>query len=130
MEYPTDAAEKMRLWLQTDLRTAMKQRRQQDVATLRCLIAALDNAGAVRVEPAQRDYRRTEGQSQYVATGSGDGPTEVPRKSLSDADVDHLLREEYEARRNAADQLESVGKPAELLRSEAALVARYIRPCA
>ena len=42
-----DLAETMRARLQVDLRSAMKRRDALEVSTLRCLIGALDNAGAV-----------------------------------------------------------------------------------
>ena len=46
-----DAAADLRQRLQSDLRAAMKARAGRDVAVLRQLIAAIDNAGAVPVRP-------------------------------------------------------------------------------
>jgi len=123
-----DAAEAIRARLQADLRTAMKQRRRHETATLRCLIAALDNAGAVQVPAAKRDYSQHEGRSEHVATGNGDGPTEVPRRRLSEDDVQRLLHNEHEERLAAAVEFERLGKPAEDLRAQAAIIAGYLRP--
>lgn len=106
-----DPAEDMRSRLQADLRAALKARAAPDVAVLRVLIAAIDNAGAVLLEP-----------------GVGAGQTEVERRRLSQADVRALLRREQAALEGAADELVRVGRPAEAERSrrEAAIAGRYL----
>ncbi len=90
-----DAAEAMRQRLQTDLRSAMKQRALSDVAILRVLIAAIDNAGAMPMPP------------KYVVTG------EVERLRLDAGDVQAILGREYEALRVAADEFVRLGRPIE-----------------
>ena len=107
----TDAAEALRERLQFDLRSAMKARRTGDVAVLRQLIAAIDNAGAVPL-PAR---------PQAV-------PREVERRHLGSEDVQALLRRESEMRRQAAEELERLGRrgEAQTARSEMAIVGRYL----
>jgi uncharacterized protein YqeY len=88
-----DAAEAMRQRLQADLRVAMKQRLSFDVAALRVLIAALDNAEAVplssKSEPRQ---------------------FEVERRRLRARDVQGVLQAEYDARRTAASEFDRLGR--------------------
>lgn len=107
----TDAAEAMRQRLQLDLRAALKARQAGDVAVLRQLIAAIDNAGAVALPaPAQP------------------APYEAERRHLGSEDIQGLLRREYDVRRQAADELERLGRTAEAqtAMSEMAIVRRYL----
>jgi hypothetical protein len=123
-----DAAEAMRLRLRADLRIAMKQRRRQETTALRIVIAALDNAEAVPIVAMPRDYRRAKGRSDYVVTGDADGPTEVTRRLLSETDVQRVIRDEYQAMRDAAEQRERVGQSANDLYSQADIIGRYVHP--
>jgi uncharacterized protein YqeY len=108
MSDETDFAETMRARLQADLRDAMKRRETVAVSTLRCLIAAIDNAGAV-------DAREVVG-----------GATEVARRVLTASDVDAVLRREWEARETAAATLERHGRDAGAPRAEMSVAARYL----
>jgi uncharacterized protein YqeY len=125
MSEDTDFAETMRARLQTDLRDAMKRRETVAVSTLRCLIAAIDNAGAVAPPeedaPARRDWSKG---SHHVITSAG--PTEVARRTLTADDVDALLRREWQARATAAATLERHGRDAAAPRAEMSIVARYL----
>lgn len=107
-----DAAERLRQRLQADLRVALKARNALEVADLRHLIAALDNAGAAPL-PAP----------------SESGPTEVERRRLDDDDAKAILRREHENSRNAAAELARLGRTGEAKRAEASLavIDRYLR---
>jgi hypothetical protein len=107
-----DAAADLRQRLQSDLRAAMKARARRDVAVLRQLIAAIDNAGAVPVPP------KTELNQ-----------CEVERRSLGIDDIRALLQHEFDLRRRAADEFSSLGRTveAESAKFEIDVVARYMR---
>ena len=100
--------------LREELKTAMRDKRADEVAVLRKLIAALDNAEAVP----------TEG---YRPRALGDPGGEVARRELDKAEVDALLVNEIAERRSAVEELERRGRPNEaaLLAREAELIARY-----
>src|SRR5579863_6138600 len=106
-----DAAEAMRQKLQTDLRAAIKGRQALDVAVLRGLIAAIDNAGAVPL-PAKSE------PPQY----------EVERRHLDSVDVQAILRREYEAHQAAASEFARLGRSVESEQANfaAAIVNRYL----
>jgi uncharacterized protein YqeY len=115
MAPPTaDPVASLRARLATDLRAAMKARAAPSVTTLRCLVAALDNAGAVEQTHAPVP----------VFGRSGD----VPRKSLTQDELVTLLRHEIAARRAAAVEYQRLGRPddAARLQAELILIARYL----
>jgi uncharacterized protein YqeY len=107
MSEDADFAETMRARLQADLRDAMKRRDAAAISTLRCLIAAIDNAGAVEAREAG-------------------GATEVARRVLTARDVGAVLRREWEARETAAATLERHGRDAGAPRGEMSIVANYL----
>lgn len=106
----TDAAEAMRQRLQSDLRSAMKARTVREVAVLRQLIAAIDNAGAVSLPPKTEPIQ-----------------CEVERRSLGSDDIQALLQREFDLRRHAADEFSSLGRTveAETAKFEMDVVRRY-----
>jgi uncharacterized protein len=106
-----DAAEIVRQRLQADLRSAMKGRLALEVAVLRTLIAAIDNAGAVALPPQQAPNQ-----------------SEVERRRLGLGDVEAILFREYETRRTAAIELVRLGLAVESERArlEMAVVSRYL----
>ena len=122
---PTDI---MRTRLQADLRLAMKRRDGVETGVLRCLIAALDNAGAIVVTPPVGPA--TFAGSEHVATGLAWGSAEAVRRALSAEEVDAVIEGETAARRDAADEFDLRGRPAEAgqARAEAAIAARYRAP--
>jgi uncharacterized protein YqeY len=125
MSTPTpDPTEGMRSRMQADLRAAMKTREALETSVLRCLIAALDNAGAIRPEPTTGAARFA--GSEHVATGQAWGSAEATRRCLSAAQVDALIAREVATRREAAEELERCGRPhqAEEARAEMAIAAR------
>ena len=106
-----DAAEIVRQRLQADLRLAMKGRLALEVAVLRVLIAAIDNAGAVALSPTGAPRQ-----------------SEVERRRLGFGDVQAILLREYETRRRAASELSRLGRVVESERAslEMAVVSRYL----
>src|SRR4051794_34123159 len=97
----SDPAEIIKARLRADLLTAMRARAPVEVALLRALVAALDNAQAIEV--GARRHR-------YVELKFGDRTAEVPRRELTQADVESLLVREIQERRDAAAQLGEVGQ--------------------
>jgi uncharacterized protein YqeY len=111
----SDAAELMRARLRRDLLAAMKSRDSIATATLRCLIAALDNASAVPMSVLHVP----------VLGRSGD----VPRKILSATECEGILDREAHTRCVAATEYERLGRHEEAarLRAEFAVIERYVR---
>jgi uncharacterized protein YqeY len=106
-----DAAEAMRQRLQADLRLAMKGRMAFDVAVLRVLIAAIDNAGSVPLSSKSESRQH-----------------EVARRRLGPSDVQAILLREYEARQKAASELARLGRSLESKQAarEMVVVRRYL----
>ena len=109
--HKTDAAASMRQRLQLDLRYAIKTRAVREVAALRQLIAAIDNAGAVPLPPKTEPTRG-----------------EVERRFLESDDIQALLQREFNLRRNAVDEFSRLGRTAEAetAKFELDVVARYL----
>jgi uncharacterized protein YqeY len=108
---PADA---LRARLAVQLRVAMKARDQITVATLRSVLSALDNAGAV-----------AETRAHVPVVGlSGD----VPRKDLTAQDIDRLLAAETTEREIAAADYQRRGleDAAARLRAEIAIIVRIV----
>ncbi len=106
-----DAAEVARMRLQADLRAAIKSRDALQKAVLRCLIAAIDNAGAAPIAPRSQPVQH-----------------EVERRRLDHAEVQALLRNEHDTRLGAANEFSRLGLDAEAkgARLEATIVGRYL----
>jgi uncharacterized protein YqeY len=104
-----DAVQPLRARLSADLLTAMKARDKVGVDTLRCLLAALDNAGA-------------QDPNAFAAS------TEVLRKSLTQSELDALMKAEVTSRRTAVIDYERAGRhqDAARLRAELILLSRYV----
>jgi uncharacterized protein len=104
-----DAVQPLRVRLSADLLTAMKARDKPSIDTLRCLLAVLDNAGA---------------QDPKLFGTS----TEVPRKALTQNELQTLMKAEVTSRRTAVLEYERGGRhqDAARLRGELALISRYI----
>lgn len=90
----------------------MKGRAGRDVAVLRQLIAAIDNAGAVPIPPKTEPVQ-----------------TEVERRFLGRGDVQALLQREFDIRRRAADEFNRLGLTveAESAKFEMEVVSRYLQ---
>ena len=100
--------------LKADLRTAMKARQSITVATIRMMLSAIDNAGAV---PLSASTGPTVGRSN-----------DVPRRELSERQKWELLQAEAENRRSTIREYERLGrhKEAEQLRAEVAVFTHYL----
>jgi len=70
----------------------------ETVRTLRCVMAAIDNAGAVSLEEVRRAAPST---------------TETPRKSLSEQEIAEILQAEIAARRRVAEEYARLGNAAQ-----------------
>jgi uncharacterized protein YqeY len=105
----TDSVQALRALLSADLRTAMKERDRAAIDTLRCLLAVLDNAGA---------------QDPKVFGASA----EVPRKTLTQNELQALMKAEVTSRSTAIIDYERAGRhrDAARLRAELILLSRYV----
>lgn len=111
----SDLEQRLRLRLTLDLHAALKSRNSTRVSALRSLLAALDNAQAIPL-------------AELPARSPLCGATaEVPRKTLSDAQLVALFAAELDERRTAAMMLEKHGshEEAERLRAELAVLDDY-----
>jgi len=111
----SDLEQRLRTRLAQDLRTALKSRETTRITALRSMLAALDNAQAVPL---------AELPAVHALHG---GIGEVPRKTLSDAELVALFAAELDERRAAAVMLEKHGcqDEAERLRAELEVLADY-----
>ncbi|WP_433300452.1 GatB/YqeY domain-containing protein [Actinoplanes sp. CA-030573] len=110
--------------LRAALPAAMKSRDRAATAALRATLAAIDNAEAV--VPA-------DGASRGLAieeAPTGVGAAEVERRTLSEEEIERIVRAELADRETAADQYERAGHPdrAEQLRSEVRALAAHLPP--
>lgn len=113
------AAQAIREALRADLKTAMVERRREDVALIRTLIAAIDNAEAVAL-PA--------GAKPADSATFASGGAEAQRLVLSAGDIAGILKAEVASRLTAATQIRAGGGAAQAdqLDREAAQVAAYL----
>lgn len=102
----------MRERLRADLLAARKRQDHVEVAAIRSLLSALANAEAVPVPVSS--YRVVEGRA------------DVPRRVLTAAEVEAVVRAEVEERRHAADEYAGRGVETAGLRAEAAVLERYL----
>lgn len=100
--------------LKADLLSAMKARQSIAVATLRSMVGAIDNAGAVEHDT-----------TIVPLVGRS---ADVPRRELTEAQVRAILQGEADERRSAQVKYERLGKnmEAERLRAELEVFARYL----
>jgi uncharacterized protein YqeY len=104
----------LREQIKADLPAAMRERQTIVVATLRSLMAAIDNAGAVE-----------QGAPSGPIVGR---PADVPRKTLSAQDVRKIVQAEADERSGAIATYERLGKTtdANRLREELTVISRYL----
>ena len=100
------------------LSRALKSRDAISVSALRSALGAIGNAEAPdagTVSPA------TTSSPDFAGTAAGLGAGETPRRRLSDAQVDQIVRTEISERQAAAREYEQTGHPdrADRLRHEA-----------
>jgi uncharacterized protein YqeY len=115
------AARAMKLRLRDDLRAAMADRRTAEVAVLRTLLGAIDQAEAVAAVAQGREY---------ASLKFGDPSVEVPRKRLSAKDVRVVVRRERDDLRSAADEYARLEQTdaAAALALKADILGRYLEP--
>jgi uncharacterized protein len=113
-----DAAPAMTARIRADLKAAMLARKPAVAAVLRTLIATIDNAQAVPLDPADKAPDR-------LAFGAA---REVARTPLGDADLRTIITQEIAEREAAARAMAASGYPAraDQLRAEAAMIAHYL----
>jgi uncharacterized protein len=114
----------MRERLSQALREALKGRDTIAVSALRSALSAIANAEAVDA-PAVRLSG-----SQFVVGGVSGLGGDVPRRSVSDADVDTIVRAEIDERLRAADEYDRADRPeqADRLRREAGVLTDLVAP--
>ncbi len=125
----SDPAGDLRARLRGDLREAMKARDAVTTGLVRRLIALIDNAEAVALTPAQAaPVSLTSGASEWVATGAAFGAADVPRKTLSAADLSALFLAESETIAATAAEMDRVDRPDEaaIAHAELAVLKRYV----
>lgn len=119
-------ADVLRTRLRTDLRAAIKAQRRDEMAALRTLIGAIDNAESIEeASPAPP------GSSEHVAGAvRGLGTADAARRSLSEHDLQRIIEAELWERDAQAERLVLLGRAddASRLRAEAAVIARYQSP--
>jgi uncharacterized protein YqeY len=121
-----NAATFMKSRLRADLVAAMRSRRTRDVAVIRELVAAIDNAEAPACAASTGP-----GTAAAAAAGRhefGSGSAEVERLTLSADEVRALLVNEIKKRERAASEFERLGEVerAEGLRAEVLIAKRYV----
>jgi len=108
--------EEIKLKLSLDLKNALKQKDTIAVKTIRSLMSAIDNAGAVEVETPS-----TMPMAGGIAGATdGLGSSEVPRKELSDEDMRQIIEEEIGEINTTIELLENHSHPqvAELIKQK------------
>ena len=115
----TDPVNAFQAQLKADLKTAMIRRNPDDVAALRALLAAIDNAQAVPGEEPGS------GQAQRKF---GDGSAEVPRRTIGINELNDLLESEIAMRRAAFEVYQAAGHPGRASQAsrEAEIIRRYV----
>ena len=119
-------AEILRTLLRRDLRAAMKAQHRDEMAALRSLIAAVDNAESVEdLAPAAP----TSG-APVAGAVPGLGAADVARRELSERDVERIIEAEFWERDAQAERFERLGRAGDALRLrvEAEVISRYLDP--
>jgi uncharacterized protein YqeY len=114
----------IRTELRTGLAEAIRRRDLVAIRVLRTTIAAIDNAEAPPLDPADLTGVSIERSPSYV------GAREVPRLELAAAEVRALVESEIDERLDAASGYEQAGRRqrADDLRAEAAVLRGFLRP--
>jgi uncharacterized protein YqeY len=106
----------IRKQIEADLKAALKNRRMDNVTTLRTILGEIANAEAVEVDT---DFVPMSGHSK-----------DVPRKVLTEEDIRRILEEEAEHHRAAISEFESVRRwdAVERLQAGLDLITGYLAP--
>jgi uncharacterized protein YqeY len=120
----------LRARLSAALKVSMRARDQVAVAALRSALGAIGNAEAVPAD--QHAPKAAPGQDgpHFAGATAGLGAAETPRRVLSPADLNAIMRAEISERTQAADQYAASGftDQAERLRREAAVLTSVLLP--
>lgn len=84
--------EKIKEKLSADLKNAMKERDVIAIKTIRSLISEIDNAGAVIIKEPK--IMPMSGGIAWATDGIGS--SEVPRRELSEKEIEQIIRREIE----------------------------------
>jgi uncharacterized protein YqeY len=116
------APEPLRQRLRAALPTALRARDKAALAVLRSALAAIENAEAVE-QPAVPG-----GSLALEHTAVGVGAAEAPRRELTEADVERIVRAELAEREAAAQAYDEAGQPAqaEQLRTGIRALSAYL----
>lgn len=114
-----DTVETLQSRLRAGLKTAMLERRDVEVRTLRSLLAAIDDAQAVPVDDRH---------DKYVVRAFGSVGVEVPRLELGSDTLKVLLTHERDERMASARQMMTLGQSDRALafRQEADIIERFL----
>lgn len=110
----------LRARLREALLTAMKSRDRVALGALRPTLAAIDNAEAVEADSGQG--------LAIEQTPVGVGAADVARRTLTEAEVEQIVRDEATAREDAARDYDAAGSTerAERLRAEARVLSEVL----
>jgi glutamyl-tRNA synthetase len=116
----------MRDRLRSDLTAALKARDRTAVSALRSAIAALDNAEAVDL--VERGTQPAAASSHIAGASAGAGSADVPRRTLTDDEIEAIVAGQIEERRQAAREYAELGRTdaAERLNAEADILTHYL----
>lgn len=100
--------------MKADLTAAMKARQMQTASTLRTVLGTIDNAEAV---PVTTPVAYTNGKTN-----------DVPRKHLTAADIEQILRQELQSRAAMVQKYQDLGREEDAVRlqAEVTLIAGYL----
>ncbi|HYW25573.1 MAG TPA: hypothetical protein VE953_15495 [Terriglobales bacterium] len=115
----------MRAVLRRDLTNAIRTRDAVAASALRAALAAIENAEAVAAPETRISGT---GPSPVAGALVGLGAAEVPRRELTEAEVEEIVRGEVADLLAAAGEYAHRGQHAraEQLRAEAAVLSRYL----
>lgn len=106
--------------LRAALPDAMKRRDRCATAALRSVLAAIDNAEAVAIDDLSA--------GPVEASALGPGAAEVPRRELTESDIERIVRVEVGERHAAAGEFDARGRADRVaaLRAEAAVLEAFL----
>lgn len=112
----------LRQRLRQALPAATKARDRVSVSALRSTLGAIDNAEAVATTPA------TERGLAIEESPNGVGAADTARLSLTEEQIEQVVRTEVAERESAAGEFDRLGRPerAEQLRAEAGVLSAYL----
>jgi uncharacterized protein YqeY len=103
----------------------MKARRREEVATIRTLMAAIDNFEAAGIRPPTSPTSSRSGAFAGAVSGVGSG--DAPRRVLGRSELGEILDAEIADRNEHEAQYGAAGRPdaAARMREQAKLIRRY-----